>query len=136
MPYLSSSGCAVAKVLIVDDNYDEAETMARLFEARGHETITAPNGKEALAHVIGKQLPDVILLDLIMPEMDGPSFLEVIRAYLRLQALPVVVLTAATESPMVEHARSLKVNVIMAKGKASPQEIIAAVEQAVVTLPG
>jgi len=35
-------------------------------------------------------VPDVVLLDLVMPEMDGPSFLEVVRSYLRLQSLPVV----------------------------------------------
>ncbi len=40
-----------------------------------------------------------------MPEMDGPSFLEVIRSYLRLQSLPVVVLTALGDSPMVARRR-------------------------------
>jgi CheY-like chemotaxis protein len=127
--------CDMAKILIVDDNGDEAETLARLFRAGAHDVATAPNGREALARVLN-DLPDVILLDLLMPEMDGPSFLEVIRSYLRLQALPVVVLTAHSDSPMVDRARSLKVNTILAKGKATPEDIIRAVEQAVATVPG
>jgi len=126
----------VARILIVDDNHDEAETLARLLQAGGHEPITAPNGREALAHVIGKQLPDVVLLDLIMPEMDGQHFLEVVRSYLRLQSLPVVVLTGVPDSPMVDHARALKVNTILAKGRATPDDIIKALEQAIGTVPG
>jgi CheY-like chemotaxis protein len=126
----------VARILLVDDNYDEAETLARLLEARGHVAITAPNGREALAHVIGSKLPDVILLDLFMPEMDGQNFLEVLRSYLRVQSLPVVVLTGVPDSPMVDHVRTLKVNTILAKGRATPDDIIAAVEQAVGTVPG
>lgn len=81
-------------------------------------------------------VPDVVLLDLMMPEMDGPSLLEVVRSYLRLQSLPVVVLTGLPESPMVDRARTLKVNDVLAKGKASPQDIKAAIEAAVVRVPG
>jgi chemosensory pili system protein ChpA (sensor histidine kinase/response regulator) len=121
--------------LIVDDNGDEAETLARLLRAGSHSVATAPNGRNALMQVL-QDLPDVILLDLLMPEMDGPSFLEVIRSYLRLQALPVVVLTALSDSPMVERIQALKVNTVLAKGKATPEDIIRAVEQAVGTVPG
>jgi CheY-like chemotaxis protein len=78
----------------------------------------------------------VILLDLLMPEMDGPSFLEVIRSYLRLQSLPVVILTGLADSPMVDRAQHLKVNSVLLKGKASPEEIKKAIEEAAVRAPG
>jgi CheY-like chemotaxis protein len=94
-----------------------------------------PNGREALAHVLTR-MPDVVVLDLLMPEMDGPSFLEVVRSYLRIQALPVVVWTALVESPMVERARALKVNSVLAKGKATFEDIKRAVEEAIPRLPG
>ena len=125
----------MAKILIVDDNTDEAETLARLLRAGSHRVATATNGRDALASIIN-DMPDVVLLDLIMPEMDGPSFLEVVRSYLRLQALPVVVLTAAPDSPMVDRTRALKVNTILAKAKASTEEILKALAQAVGTVPG
>ena len=65
----------------------------------------------------------------------GPSFLEVVRSYLRLQALPVVVWTAVGDGPMVERARHMKVNEILLKGKATLEDPRTAVEQAVVRLP-
>ena len=125
----------MANVLIVDDTQDSRDSLAKILESAGHKTTCVPNGREALAQVITSQ-PDVVVLDLIMPEMDGPSFLEVIRSYLRLQSLPVVVLTGFEESPMVDRARSLKVNSILVKGKANPDEVTRAVEEATVRVPG
>jgi two-component system OmpR family response regulator len=121
-------------VMIVEDNADACEPLARFLEKSGHEVKCVPNGREALAHVLAR-LPDVVLLDLLMPEMDGPSFLEVVRSYLRIQALPVVIWTALVDSPMVERARALKVNSILAKGKASFEDIGRALEEAAHRLP-
>jgi CheY-like chemotaxis protein len=125
----------MANVLIVDDNADDRETLAEVLRLGGHHATTVPNGREALVLVI-QEPPDVVLLDLIMPEMDGPSFLEVARSYLRLQALPVVIYTGMSDSPMIDRARALKVNSILAKGKASPEEILRAIDEAIARLPG
>jgi CheY-like chemotaxis protein len=125
----------MAKILVVDDDRDAGETAVKLFQTAGHEAIYAPNGKEALSHVL-QALPDVVLLDLAMPEMDGTSFLEVVRSYLRLQSLPVVVLTGLADSPMVMRAQALRVNSVLVKGKASVEEILHAVQEAVARMPG
>ncbi len=125
----------MAKMLLVDDNLDAAETLAILLRTAGHTASCVPNGREALAAVLA-DMPDVILLDLLMPEMDGPSFLEVIRSYLRIQSLPVVVLTALADSPMIDRARALKVNTVLVKGKATPEDIQKALEEALVRYPG
>src|SRR5215217_9773131 len=118
----------MAKILLVEDNEDARETLAVLLRARGHTVSGVPNGREALAQVL-TDLPDVVLLDLLMPEMDGPSFLEVVRSYLRIQSLPVVVLTALSDSPMIDRARALKVNSILVKGRATPDDILKALEE-------
>ena len=125
----------MAKILIVDDSEDARESLAVLFRDAGHTVTGVPNGREALSSVLA-DVPDVILLDLLMPEMDGPSFLEVVRSYLRIQSLPVVVLTALTDSPMIDRAMALKVNTILLKGKATPDDIQKAVEEAIVRYPG
>ena len=125
----------MALILIVDDDQDFRDSIAVLLRDKGHEVESVPNGRAALAHVL-HALPDVVMLDLVMPDMDGPSFLEVIRSYLRLQSLPAVVVTGMSDSPMIDRVRALKVNSILAKGKASPDEIIHALEEAVVRLPG
>lgn len=125
----------MAKILIVDDEEDARESLAVVLRDAGHTVACVPNGREALAQVL-TNLPDVVLLDLLMPEMDGPSFLEVVRSYLRIQSLPVVVITALGESPMIDRARALKVNSILVKGKATPDDVRKAIEEAVVRYPG
>jgi CheY-like chemotaxis protein len=125
----------MAKVLVVEDCSDTRDALSKYLTAAGHHVICVNDGREALAEVL-HNLPDVVLLDLILPEMDGPSFLEVVRSYLRLQSLPVVILTGNPDSPMVDRTRTLKVNAILAQGKATSEDIKAAIERAVVTLPG
>jgi CheY-like chemotaxis protein len=125
----------MASIMIVDDALESCEPLAKFLERSGHVVRCVPNGRDALAQVI-LDIPDVVILDLLMPEMDGPSFLEVIRSYLRLQSLPVVVLTALSESPMVERTQSLKVNSVLVKGKATLPDIRRAVEEAIHRAPG
>jgi CheY-like chemotaxis protein len=125
----------MAKILIVDDDADAGGSLAKFLQAGGHEVTTVPNGREALSSVLAAT-PDVILLDMLMPEMDGPTFLEIIRSYLRLQSLPVVVLTGVPDSPMVDRVQHLKVNSVLVKGKASPEDIQKAVEEAATRAPG
>ena len=124
----------MAKILIVDDSPDSCDSLERFLQSAGHEVKCVPNGREALMRVM-TELPDVILLDLLMPEMDGPSFLEVVRSYLRLQSLPVVILTGLADSPMLNRADALKVNSILLKGKATPEDIQKALEEALVRAP-
>jgi len=125
----------MARILIVDDNCDSGDGLAKVFRPAGHEVTCVPNGRAVLAQVL-HQTPDVVLLDLMMPDMDGPSFLQVVRRYLRMQSLPVVVLTGFTDSPMVERVLHLKVNSVLVKGRASPTEILRALEAAIVPSPG
>ena|SRR5688572_16654243 len=124
----------MAYVMIVDDHADSCEPLALFLEKAGHTVRCIANGRQAVAEVIQRP-PDVVVLDLLMPEMDGPSFLEVTRSYLRLQTLPVVVLTALGDSPLIERVRHLKVSAILLKGKATHQDIHAAVERAMRELP-
>ena len=125
----------MARILVVDDSPDAGDALAKVLTASGHDVDCVPNGQEALARVIDNR-PDVVLIDLLMPEMDGPSFLEVVRSYLRLQSLPVVVLTALENSPMIDRVQALKVNSVLIKGKASSDDILKALDEAIVRAPG
>lgn len=118
----------MAYLLVVEDDQDSAEALCTYLRRAGHQVDCLPNGKEALSSILA-HTPDLLILDLFMPDMDGPSLLEVLRSYLRLQSLPVVVLTGLAESPLAERARYLKVNVILVKGKATPEDVLNAVEQ-------
>jgi CheY-like chemotaxis protein len=85
-------------VLIVEDEVDLREMMAQLLELEGVSSATAANGREALAYLRDGNRPDVILLDLMMPVMDGWEFLRHQRADAHLAQVPVIVLSALDRS--------------------------------------
>ncbi len=113
----------MANILIVDDATDAAEALAGYLEKNGHSVHVVSDGKNALLAVLSEET-DLVILDLLMPQMDGPSFLEVIRSYLRLQVLPVVVLTALSDGPLLDRARNARVNAIVIKSQATSEEIL------------
>ncbi len=85
-----------ATVLVVDDDIDTVETMREILEEEGHEVLCATNGREALA-LTQLRRPDLVLLDLNMPEMDGRAFLSAVRDDPELADVRVVVLSGAPD---------------------------------------
>ena len=125
----------MAYLMIVEDDKDSADALSACLRGAGHEVQALPNGKEALSSIL-LRLPDLLILDVYMPEMDGPSLLEVLRSYLRLASLPVIVLTGLPDSPLVERARHLKVNTVLVKGRASLEDMLEAVTRELPRAPG
>ncbi len=83
------------KVLVVEDNEDIRDAVAVSLEDAGYDVSVAANGAIAIdALRESNDLPCLILLDLMMPVMDGVQFLQEMRSDPRLSALPVVVITA------------------------------------------
>lgn len=126
--------CPIANILIVDDAVDASEALARFLKKQGHQVRCVTDGKNALLVVLSEPT-DLAILDLIMPEMDGPSFLEIVRSYLRLQSLPVVVLTAVSDGPLLDRVRNAKVNSILIKSQATHDQILSAVHSAIHHIP-
>jgi two-component system alkaline phosphatase synthesis response regulator PhoP len=89
-----------ATVLVVDDDLEWIEVMREILDEEGHVVLTAKNGIEALA-VARKERPDLILLDLEMPEMDGRTFLAELRRDEELRDVQVVVLSGAEDAHSV-----------------------------------
>ena len=85
-------------VLIVEDDADLREMMAQLLSLEGYRSETAANGLEALRFLERGDPPDVILLDLMMPVMDGWEFRRRQVEDPRLSGVPVVVLSAVDQS--------------------------------------
>jgi CheY-like chemotaxis protein len=81
-------------ILIVEDDLDVAQSVAEVLEVSGYGTAIAANGQEALDHLRTHSHPDLILLDLMMPVMDGWQFRKEQRTVPALDAIPVVVVTA------------------------------------------
>ena len=94
----------------------------------GHTVRCVPNGREALL-ALTEDTPDVVVLDLRMPEMDGITFLEVIRCYLRWSSLPVIVLTAQPEGPTTIRAEQMGARRLFRKARFRLEELAQAVAE-------
>jgi signal transduction histidine kinase/CheY-like chemotaxis protein len=82
------------KILVVDDLWENRSVLVNLLEPVGFELLEAENGQEAMDRALTHQ-PDLIVTDLAMPVMDGFEFLEKLRSYPQLQAMPVLVSSAS-----------------------------------------
>jgi adenylate cyclase len=92
-PSASTSEAKVPRILVVDDMPDNLFLMNGLFEDR-YEVVPAPSGKEALKIVMSANPPDMVLLDIMMPDMDGYEVLRRIRQHTPTANIPVIFLTA------------------------------------------
>jgi CheY-like chemotaxis protein len=117
------------QVAIVDDSEDDREMLRRWLEEGGHEVRPFACGKTALAALI-KDTPDVLVLDLSMPEMDGFSLLDAARAYRPLKDLPVVIWTGVSDSQALARARALKVSAVLTKSLTDLVDLRTAIEKA------
>ena len=118
-------------VLVVEDDADTREMMRHTIEKLSLSVAEADNGRRALSWLGEHPVPAMILLDLMMPEMDGFEFLDAIAARAEWREIPVVVvtakpLTAAERDRLLRQARK-----VMEKGTASGVDIAAAIGEAV-----
>ena len=116
-------------VLVVDDDPGILELHCRLIEQTGRSALTARNGREALNMVEGHK-PDLILLDLIMPEMDGFTVLDGLRERESTRDIPVIILTAHMLSDADLERCNRGVATILGKGLFSAEETLHHVETA------
>ena len=93
-------------ILVVDDESGARSAVTRLLKHEGYEVTGAENGRAAL-DALGVATPDLILLDLMMPELDGLEMLEILHQDPRWKALPVVVLTGIADVHTIRKAEQL-----------------------------
>jgi CheY-like chemotaxis protein len=83
------------RVLVVDDDQDIRDALCELLRDEGYDTVAVGNGQEALAYLSSGKVPCVILLDLMMPVMDGWEFRRRQSSDPELSKIPVIVISAA-----------------------------------------
>jgi CheY-like chemotaxis protein len=84
------------RILVVDDNPDSVTIMRGILEGRGYEVASATSGAEAL-QFLAKETVDMVLLDVMMPEMSGMEVLQHIKDDATTGRLPVILVTAKTQ---------------------------------------
>src|ERR1700741_5449852 len=83
-------------ILVIDDNKDIRENTAEILDLAGYKIFKAENGKKGVEQAL-KEKPDVIICDIMMPELDGYGVLHLLRKNPESQNIPFIFLTAKTE---------------------------------------
>ncbi len=110
------------KVAIVEDDQAIAQMYRIKFEAEGFTVDTAENGKLGLA-LTESMKPDVILLDLMMPEMSGDEMLAKLRATAWGKDIKVIILTNMGEQEIPENVKKLGVTAVILKADMTPRQV-------------
>ena len=114
-------------ILIVDDTeFYRKVYMTKLLSA-GFLTRVATNGIEALKSMV-TQRPDLILLDLVMPEMDGFKVLQAVRASPALHKIPVIVFSSKGAAEEIQKALQAGANDFLIKATTTPNKVIEKIE--------
>jgi CheY-like chemotaxis protein len=113
-------------VLVVEDDPSASELLRRTLEGEGWTVRVARNGREALAQMDVEE-PAIILLDLMMPEMDGFEFLSEIRSLPRASTVPVIVVTAKELTATERSKLNGQVTTVLQKGNYSRDELLSEV---------
>jgi two-component system, OmpR family, alkaline phosphatase synthesis response regulator PhoP len=101
-------------ILLVDDEEDFAKVVRIYFERSGFELGWASSGRKALK-AIGSRLPDVMILDVMMPKMNGVEVCRDIRAKMGLRRLPIIVLSAFPNEDVKKEILSLGADLYLTK---------------------
>lgn len=114
------------KLLLIDDDPNLILLVQDYLEFRGYAVITAENGREAL-DILKEEIPDMIICDVMMPEMDGYAFVKNVRENPRTEWIPVLFLSAKGQSQDRVKGLNTGADVYMVK-PFEPEELVAQVE--------
>ena len=116
------------RILVVDDDVNYARCISLFLAKQGYAVNVAGDGREAMA-LVSETWPDLILLDVAMPVMDGMSFAHVLRSIERWAHLPILVVTASSLDPLKEMLETGIVQNVMIKSRFSLRQLVAEIER-------
>lgn len=118
------------KILVVDDEPELVEMLKFRLEANNYAVVTAFNGKQGLEKA-KKEKPDLIILDIMMPEMDGTAMAQVLKEDAETRDMPIIFLTCLVEKGAVKQgSRMIGSNFFVAK-PFDTEELLLMIEKAV-----
>ncbi len=104
LPDLLEKKTNTARIMIVDDEQDIVIIIGKVLKKSGYQVMTASDGLECLK-ILETEMPDIILLDNIMPNMDGRTVLSRLKASKRTANIPVIMVTAITDQEYIAYAQ-------------------------------
>ena len=111
------------KIMLVDDSSVDRVTLSRLLQHKGYEVVTAADAGKAL-EVLRHDLPDLVVLDVAMPGMDGLQLLELLHENETWRTLPVIMLTGVSDTFAIQRAERLGAKEYMVKATFSVAQLL------------
>ena len=113
----------MAKILLVEDDSLIVKIYSTRLKADGYTILSADNGEDGLS-MAEKEIPDLILLDVMMPKVDGFTVLEKMRANAALKDKPILVYSNLAQDTEIDKAKQLGATEFIVKANISPTELV------------
>jgi threonine synthase len=115
---------AVSRIVIIEDNLDAARLIGRILQTRGPYLVEIAADGPSGIELVRKMMPDVIITDLMMPDMDGFEVIDILKADDALSQIPVIVLTAKELTPRERERLSNQFDVLLQKGSFLDEDLL------------
>ena len=125
---------AAMKVLVVEDNPIIQRMFSRAIQLAGITVVVANNGSLAVETAL-REKPDIILMDVMMPEMNGLDALRTLKANEQTKTIPVVMLTAYEDDKLLTSAMNAGATRYLVKSNLDPQQVIDIIREVVGSAP-
>jgi DNA-binding response OmpR family regulator len=116
------------KILWIEDDKFLRSILVKKFESSGHTVLKAENGEEAMS-ILTTETPDIIVIDILLPGINGFDILQKIKANEKLNNIPIIILSNINKPSDVEKAKTLGAQKFLVKSSVSLNEIILEIEQ-------
>jgi CheY-like chemotaxis protein len=120
----------MAKIVLIDDDSVLLKLYSTRLASDGHQVIVSQNGQEGLEFVMSEK-PDLIVLDLLMPKVNGFTFIETINQYPELKKIPKIVFSSVANPDQIERLRQLGISQYLNKTDATPTQLVTLINQLV-----
>jgi DNA-binding response OmpR family regulator len=111
------------KILLVEDDVNLRDIYAARFAAEGYEVITASDGEEALASAV-KELPDLIILDVMMPKISGFDVLDILRSTPETKETKIIMMTALSQDTDRQRGEALGATQYLIKSQVTLEDVV------------
>jgi DNA-binding response OmpR family regulator len=118
----------MAKILFIEDDPLINKIYSTRLKADGHEVFAAENGEDGLK-LADEHVPDIVVLDVMMPRVDGFAVLEKLRADERFKTKPVIMYSNLNNEEEIKRAKQIGVTEFVIKANLSPTQMVAKIKQ-------
>ncbi len=118
----------MAKILLVEDDINLRDIYSARLSAEQYTIITASDGEEALATAV-KELPDLIILDVMMPKISGFDVLDILRSTPETKDVKVIMMTALSQESDKQRGESLGANRYLIKSQVTLEDVVNTVKE-------